>query len=104
MDLNDAERYAVAALFTLALHSTHVETGVDKNGNSLSESDIAWGWESTISSAAARSSNPVSAVAAACCMLLSVSCSPANASLLLQHIYGSDTLSPFLTHWQSACN
>lgn len=24
MDLNDAERYAVAALFTLALHSTHV--------------------------------------------------------------------------------
>ncbi|WIA28167.1 hypothetical protein OEZ86_010735 [Tetradesmus obliquus] len=43
MDLNDAERYAVAALFTLALHSTHVETGVDKNGNSLSESDIAWG-------------------------------------------------------------
>jgi hypothetical protein len=24
MDLSDAERYAVAALFTLALHSTHV--------------------------------------------------------------------------------
>lgn len=24
MDLNDAERYAVAALFTLALHVTHV--------------------------------------------------------------------------------
>jgi hypothetical protein len=43
MDLNDAERYAVAALFTLALHSTHVESGVDRNGNSLSESDIAWG-------------------------------------------------------------
>lgn len=43
MDINDAERYAVAALFTLALHSTHVESGVDRNGNSLSESDIAWG-------------------------------------------------------------
>ena len=26
MDLNDAERYAVAALFTLALHSTHVSS------------------------------------------------------------------------------
>eukprot|EP00775_Hariotina_reticulata_P002488 gene2488-2791_t len=43
MDLTDTERYATAALFALALHSTHVESGVDRNGNSLSECDIAWG-------------------------------------------------------------
>ncbi|GLI68120.1 hypothetical protein VaNZ11_012459 [Volvox africanus] len=43
MDLDDGERYAAAALFTLALHTTQVETGVDDIGNCLSACKSAWG-------------------------------------------------------------
>ncbi|GIL79675.1 hypothetical protein Vretifemale_8971, partial [Volvox reticuliferus] len=43
MDLDDGERYAAAALFTLALHTTQVETGVDEVGNCLSACKSAWG-------------------------------------------------------------
>jgi hypothetical protein len=43
MELTDAERYAAAALFTLALNATRLESGVDRHGNALAESDIPWG-------------------------------------------------------------
>ena len=43
MDLSETERYAAAALFTLALHSTQLEVGVDDVGRLLAESAVAWG-------------------------------------------------------------
>jgi hypothetical protein len=44
MDLDQTERYAAAALFTLALHTTHVDAGVDETGKHLTlENTAAWG-------------------------------------------------------------
>ncbi|KAG2501760.1 hypothetical protein HYH03_000260 [Edaphochlamys debaryana] len=42
METDAAERYAAAALFTLALHTTQVETGVDEDGRRLGW-NAAWG-------------------------------------------------------------
>lgn len=44
MDLDPSERYAAAALFTLALHTTQIEAGVDETGAHLAEQKAAWGW------------------------------------------------------------
>lgn len=46
MELNDAERYAAVALFTLALHATALETGVDDAGRVLADHPVAWGMPS----------------------------------------------------------
>lgn len=43
MDLSEPEKYAAAALFTLATWGTGVEVGVDKLGNALSERSEVWG-------------------------------------------------------------
>jgi hypothetical protein len=43
MELSDAERYAAAALFTLALHATQLDAKVDDLGRPLDATGVAWG-------------------------------------------------------------
>lgn len=48
MDLDGSDRYATAALFTLALHTTQLEVGVDDLGRSLESLNLAWGYASAV--------------------------------------------------------
>lgn len=43
MDLDASDRYATSALFTLALHTTQLEVGVDDTGRNLESLNLAWG-------------------------------------------------------------